>query len=337
MKYTKNQFKYNWKKDIEDFTYKLQYPFDENNKSHLAKSLSAIPEESSDKKNSLTSYSEATNYNAPIGQEYDDYQYSYEEGYFKAFKLIIAGLSNDSESFLMPALFLARHYIELSLKDEITNVSIATGSKFSIGNKESHCLTELSNSFKKLLEENDLNILQEKFFDIIESIDKLSPKSDEFRYTTDVSGKYNLPIDFTDDKESPNIVNLIRLGQHLNYIYLHLYSLYFILEDNEESLLADTVFENPYVKGLLYGVVHSKNISKTLNKSSEDQIASKIKNCISSVIYNNNLKIDSSDIKVDKFDDGYQVLLDSSKLFMIFKNDESWILKTRPLIGWRQS
>ena len=97
--------------------------------------------------------------------------------------------------------------------------------------------------------------------------------------------------------------------------------------------MADTVFENPYVKGLLYGVVHS-NISKTLNKSSEDQIASKIKNCISSVISNNDLKIESSDIKVD---DGYQVLLDSSKLFMIFKNDESWLLKTRQLIRWRQS
>ncbi len=92
--------------------------------------------------------------------------------------------------------------------------------------------------------------------------------------------------------------------------------------------MADTVFENPYFKGLLYGVVHS-NISKTLNKSSEDQIASKIKNCISSVISNNDLKIESSDIKVD---DGYQVLLDSSKLFMIFKNDESWLLKTRQLI-----
>ena len=97
--------------------------------------------------------------------------------------------------------------------------------------------------------------------------------------------------------------------------------------------MADTVFENPYVKGLLYKVVHS-NISKTLNKSSEDQIASKIKNCISSVISNNDLKIESSDIKVD---DGYQVLLDSSKLFMIFKNDESWLLKTRQLIRWRQS
>ena len=92
--------------------------------------------------------------------------------------------------------------------------------------------------------------------------------------------------------------------------------------------MEDTVFENPYIKGLLYGVVHS-NISKTLNKSSEDQIASKIKNCISSVISNNDLKIESSDIKVD---DGYQVLLDSSKLFMIFKNDESWLLKTRQLI-----
>lgn len=104
--------------------------------------------------------------------------------------------------------------------------------------------------------------------------------------------------------------------------------MYFILEDNKESILADTVFENPYVKGLLYGVVHS-NISKTLNNSSEDQIASKIKNCISCVICNNDLKIDSSDIKVD---DGYQVLLDGSKLFMIFKNDESWLLKTRQLI-----
>ncbi|MCT4399077.1 hypothetical protein EFN70_10700 [Pediococcus ethanolidurans] len=106
-----------------------------------------------------------------------------------------------------------------------------------------------------------------------------------------------------------------------------------MLEDNEESLFTDTIFEDPYVKGLLYGIVHS-NISKTLNKSksSEDQIASKIKNCISSIISNNNLIIDSSDIKVDRYDDGYQVLLDSSKLFILFKNDGSWLLKTRPLI-----
>ena len=32
---------------------------------------------------------------------------------------------------------------------------------------------------------------------------------------------------------------------------------------------------------------------------------------------------------LDRVDDGYQVLLDSSKLLMIFKNDESWLLKTR--------
>lgn len=169
-----------------------------------------------------------------------------------------------------------------------------------------------------------------------DSIGELSPKSDEFRYTTDLSGKYNLPIAFTDDNKLPKVINLIVLGQYINYIYLHLYSLYFILEDNEESLLTDTIFENPYVKGLLYGIVHS-NISKTLNKSSEDQIASKIKNCISSIISNNNLTIDSSDIKVDRYDDGYQVLLNSSKLFILFKNDRSWFLKTRPLIRWIQS
>lgn len=336
MEYTKKQIKYNWEKNIEDFTDKLQYPYSENNQSDLAKRLSSLPEETVDKTSPLTSYSEVTDYNAPIGQEYDDYQYSYEEGYFKAFKLTLAGSGNDSESFLMPALFLARHYIELSLKDEITNVSIATGTSFKVGNKDNHCLTDLSISFKKLLEENSLNILHSKFFDIVQAIDSLSPKSDEFRYTTDLSGKYNLPIAFTDDNKLPKVINLIVLGQYINYIYLHLYSLYFILEDNEESLLTDTIFENPYVKGLLYGIVHS-NISKTLNESSEDQIASKIKNCISSIISNNNLTIDSSNIKVDRYDDGYQVLLNSSELFILFKNDRSWFLKTRPLIRWIQS
>lgn len=68
------------------------------------------------------------------------------------------------------------------------------------------------------------------------------------------------------------------------------YEYYRLLQGFIHLLLRpDTVFENPYVKGLLYGVVHS-NISKTLNKSSEDQIASKIKNCISSVISNNDLR-----------------------------------------------
>ena len=73
----------------------------------------------------------------------------------------------------MPALFLARHYIELSLKDEIINVSIATGSNFIIGSKGNHSLIELSHSFKKLLENNYLNILHSKFFDIVETIAKL--------------------------------------------------------------------------------------------------------------------------------------------------------------------
>ncbi|MBS7687575.1 hypothetical protein KIP16_00885 [Limosilactobacillus fermentum] len=104
-----------------------------------------------------------------------------------------------------------------------------------------------------------------------------------------------------------------------------------MLEDNECSLFSGTIFGNPYVKGLLYGVVHS-SISMTLNSASEDQISEEIRNCISSVIANNNLKIESRDIKVDKSDDGYQVLLDSSALFMIFENNESWFLKTRPLI-----
>ncbi|AYP99453.1 hypothetical protein DVR01_10755 (plasmid) [Limosilactobacillus fermentum] len=105
-----------------------------------------------------------------------------------------------------------------------------------------------------------------------------------------------------------------------------------MLEDNEESLLADTVFENPYVKGLLYGVVHSK-ISKKLNKSSEDQITSKIKECISTVISNNNLKIDSSDIKVDKFDDGYQVLLGTIPCQVDTYKNENTIFLIRPNRG----
>ena len=119
----------------------------------------------------------------------------------------------------MPALFLARHYIELSLKDEIINVSIATGSNFIIGSKGNHSLIGLSHSFKKLLEDNYLNILHSKFFDIVETIAKLSPKSDEFRYTIDVKGKYHLPISFTDDNDSPNVINLMVLCQYLNYIY----------------------------------------------------------------------------------------------------------------------
>lgn len=80
MEYTKEQIKYNWGKDTEHFSYSLYYPFSEESQSSLARILSAVPEESTDTQSLLTSYSESTNYNATIGQEYDDYQYSYEEG-----------------------------------------------------------------------------------------------------------------------------------------------------------------------------------------------------------------------------------------------------------------
>ncbi len=330
MKYSNEQFKCNWKKDIETFSYLLSYPFISQDQNNRAKILSSVPDESTDIDNELTRYSDFTYFNATIGQNYDDYQYSYEEGYFKAFKLVIAGSPDDSDSFVMPALFLARHYIELSLKDEILNISIATGSKLTIGDKENHNLLSLGNEFKKLLDDNHLDILSPQFFDIIKLIASLTPKSDEFRYTFDIDGKYNLPINFTDNN-SFSVINLIALSSYLNYVYIRLHSLLFILTD-DESVFSGTVWDNPYVKGLLYGIIHSKS-SKSISNFLEKASTGKIKNWLSSLIANNNLKIQSKDISISKQENHYQVLLGGQKIFMLFRDKKSWYLKTPPLIS----
>ena len=81
----------------------------------------------------------------------------------------------------------------------------------------------------------------------------------------------------------------------------------------------------------LHPIVHS-NISKKLDQSPKEKIIPEIENCVYSVIANNNLKIQSKDIKVCKSGNGYQILRNCQKLFIIFKDNDSWYLKTQPVI-----
>lgn len=64
----------------------------------------------------ITKAGSDTNYNAAVKQDGFGDEYSYEDGYFKAFKVITQQAKKDSDSLVMPVMFVARHLIELTLK-----------------------------------------------------------------------------------------------------------------------------------------------------------------------------------------------------------------------------
>ncbi|MCO6544091.1 MAG: hypothetical protein J6584_09015 [Lactobacillus sp.] len=333
---TKKDFKANWQHIAELSKDDLFFPYKKNSdsKSSLIKALSTVVSDK-DKNigDKIVKPSKFTNYNATIGQNYEDYQYSYEEGYFNVFKLTIAESFHDSDSYLMPALFLARHYAEICLKNEIINISIATGTPFIIGESKNHSLKKLNEKFKKLLDDNDLNILNSNFFEIIDYINELTPKSDEYRYNINKKGKYNLPVDHVYNNHAPRLINLIVLGQYINSLYVYLSSLQRILNDSDGSILSDTFFSNPSVKGILYGILFSKKSKKVKEFLSQNQ-QSNIKQWIDQIIKDNILKINPSDIKVEEQEIGkkYLILIANKKLFEIFKEYDLWKLKTDSFI-----
>lgn len=336
MSWSKDDFINNWKSNIEDFQDELYFPYSSKDNSEIVKELSSSLVNSPDlKKNLIDHYSHFTDFNATIGQNDEDYQYSYEEGYYKAFKSVIASSPIDSDSFLMPALFLARHYIEICLKDEIINVSIAIGAPFTIGKTNNHKLKQLGITFKKLLDDNELNILKPEFFEIIYLIDELTPHSDEYRYEFDKKGEFSLPIEVSNgscSSESPQMINLVELTKYLNYLYINFYSLLFILNFNGESVLGDTPFANPYVKGLLYGILYSK-VSKDFFKDFSDEQESDVKSLIKDIVGQNNLLIKDIEVKFMGNNKKIQVSMGENELFSIFKNKNLWKLQTPSVIN----
>lgn len=350
-------FKNSWKCLVATSTNDSFYPYSPDtlppdNKTMDA--LSDVPKGIDNIEHWLTQSGQFTYYNAPISQDYDDHQYSYEKGYYYAFKAVMFHAWSDSESYLMPATFLARQYTELCLKDSIFNISLATGADIPIGSTQDHCLLKLGSSFHKLLDDTDLNILKPMFFDIINAMSSLSPKSDEFRFTTGINGDYNFPIEpvraniqgkQSNDNGGLTSVNLINLAQCINYLALFFGSLYYLLyEDDNSPSMKSPVF-NPYFSGLISSISRSsfyKDCNKYVNDYSyRSMVAKRIKKEISAIINRNGLKyLDPKNIKVDVCDKSYRVLyhiqgedsIRNAKLFDIYNDDDqTWFMKTPSL------
>lgn len=271
--------------------------------------------------------------NATIGQNYEDYQHSYENGYFSALMSVFEDARNDSDSSLMPIIFLSRHYLELSLKDEVLNLSIIFGTPMIIGNDLSHDLKGLATQFQHLLKQNGINFFSDDdvFWKIASIIGVLSPYSDEFRYTFNVHGRYNLPISYNDDENNHYVVNLEYLQRCMNYVHDYLQALQFITNDNEDSYLYDTPFWNPYIKGMLYLVLYSRTQKKAENIL-KSHSSSQVKNWIKEIIENSNLRINSDDVTIEWAPEEYIVKLCNENLFKIFSNQGTWSLKTSSII-----
>lgn len=183
-------------------------------------------------------------------------QYSYENGYFLAFKILVSfavspSIIYDESELYLPIFFLARHYIELSLKDAIFNLSIVTGKPLKIGESPKHNLCQLSEDFETLLteykfysekSENSRNlILNKTFFNIPKAISKLSQKSDEFRYPVNSQGEISI------SRNKPTLFNLLGLTKDMNYFFACMDSLSLVVN----SSFQDTVYEDDTIIGVL--------------------------------------------------------------------------------------
>lgn len=89
----------------------------------------------------------------------------------------------------------------------------------------------------------------------------------------------------------------------------------------------NTVFEEPHIKGILYGVFYSKQ--NLLKQNSNSDKTEDIEKLIYRVIDMQNLDINKSDIKIVNIEEScYTIYLDNIKLFSLCSNDEQWYLQT---------
>ena len=105
-------FDSNWNKSIENYKKDCTYPFfDLENNNSWSKVA--------DEWENIIRAGSATNYNAAIAQDEPGDEYSYEMGYFKAFKVICYSAKEDSDSLVMPAMFSARVDYRMKLATQL--------------------------------------------------------------------------------------------------------------------------------------------------------------------------------------------------------------------------
>lgn len=263
----------------------------------------------------ITKAGPATAYNAAVAQEGAIDDYSYEEGYFKAFKVVISYTKSDSDSLVMPAMFIARHFIELTLKDLVFNLSIVFGDPIKISKRNTHHLEEVYHELYKIAKAHELSLLTDDHFsNIICQMEQLSPKSDEYRYPTNQRGKWNF------SNNDSHIINLVALDHNLTYFYLVTQSLLILISNSSDSIYEYTIYENSYVIELMKMIVNSH--------VSADNVRNKITGWTEGDI----LHLDEDNIEINDIKAGKEVKYNGVNLFTIITQDGSGFLKTNGLI-----
>lgn len=266
---------------------------------------------------------------ATIGQNFENYEYSYQNGYYYAFRAIVKDAVRDVNSMFIPALYMARHYIELCLKDAIFNIRIIAGSEIEIREKQDHDLNKSLDSFLSELSEIQLdNVIDDKFKRIIKCINDISPKNYEFRYETSIQGKYNLPIDSGRINNFPGeYVNLNLLLIYIDYIHIYFDNLYFILQGDSSSVMNLMCMDSPYKTGIAKCLINSKKINTT-EKLSIQNI-----NCVIEEFYqSNNLPNDNFTITYDEVNKLYNILINDVEFFIIGSNEDKVFFKVNTKI-----
>ncbi|AWV37892.1 hypothetical protein EQZ98_05740 [Leuconostoc mesenteroides] len=272
--------------------------------------------------NYLTSTNAKPSFNMTIGQNFESGEYTFRQGYYLAFKATIqeAYKSPDSDSMGVAAIFLARHYIELCLKDSIFDLNMVLGNDIQIyNNRNGHELDVLLADFKRLMgwESGKLDVGDENFITIIEIFDKLSSNNDEYRYATDNQGNLHIPIE-TDPSNQEFVFNLEILFLYVHYIHVYFNNLFYILSD-DGSIMAEQALNNPFVIAFVHFIVGSKAIYSKRHGLSAAYVNAQIKN----FPYSHEVNAISSGSQYP-----FQISLNGKNFFTINKIDDNIFIST---------
>lgn len=240
-------------------------------------SLNVTLEDISNLKTSLYTYNENSDLNMTFGQNFEIGDYTFRQGYYSSFKSIIENSAEDSDSMGSVAIFVARHYLELSLKDAILDLQLTLGKDIPIKKRNNHQLDELIVDFKMLMdwEDGKIDNTDQMFIDIILLFHELSPKNDEFRYSTDRVGNLHFPIE-QGLSEQNDVLNLGVLLQYVNYANTYFQNLFYILSNGDDSLMGRNGLNNPFIIAFVHFLVNSSEIKSQKDRLTAEIINSKI-------------------------------------------------------------
>ncbi|TOY70581.1 hypothetical protein DIS12_03755 [Leuconostoc citreum] len=243
---------------------------------------SHVPNDLETIKNVLYTAGENPDLNMTIGQNFEDGEYTFQQAYFLAFQSTIAHAEVDSDSCGIAAIFLARHYVEICLKDAIFNLNIILGKNVEIGVNNYHSIHDLLVTFKTIMEWNQDNMNSDfrAFINVMQLLHELSPKNDEYRYSANNAGELHFPIDFeTLDTESDlNIINLGVLSYYIKYVHKYFQDLFFILSDGHDSMMGQIGMNSPYITAFIRYFISSKTIKKNAQNLNNNVVKSVLNN-----------------------------------------------------------